>query len=203
MFAPLTTPQLPSTDALTQNAVELAKAVSDYGVYQVIFGVFMVLIFAIVLIFLWQILIMTRKVNSIEAKATKIDEYFKGTSEYTLGGPAANVLVRREMAHISVLIKYSIIRTRLENHIDDTEEIKSKVTRIVENLFTELNTFLSNYTVNGKKLSSIVDPRDKQSMIDLMIEQIYHPKNKFHVYAMDQTVDIFITGIKNIYLEKI
>lgn len=200
---PTTTPQLPSTDSLTQNAVDLAKAVSDYGVYQVIFGVFMVLIFAIVLMFLWQLIVMSKKVNTIDTNTKKINEYFDGVNEHTLGGPAANVLVRREMAHISALVKYYIVRTRVENNIEDTEEIKVKVTRIVENIFTELNTFLSNYTVNGKKLSSVVDPKDKQAMIDLMIEQTYITKNKYHVYAMDQTVEIFITGIKNIYLEKI
>lgn len=193
----------PTIESLSKSAVDLAQATADFGALKVFFGVFLIVVLGMFLLFFYQIILNNKKISKIEEYTKKSNDYFQGVNEHTLGESAANVLIRREIAHIAALVKYQIVRVRLENHLEDTEEIKTKITRLVENNFVELHTFLSNYTVNGKKLSSVIDPKDKPAMVDLMIEQVYVKPEKFYVYSMDQTVDIFMSGIKNIYVEKI
>lgn len=192
-----------SVNKVTDSSIRIAQAANDFGALRVAFGVFMIFIIIIVILFIWQIFILSGKLNTIYGAAVKTTEYFETSAEGDIGPSQAQVIVRRNFNSLSQAIKYYILRIRLENHIDDKDKIKVKIDRLVRNEFSELTTYLSNFKCNKKVLSFIVEDDDIQMIEDFIFEQVYIPKNDFTISNMDQSTSIFINGLKLSYIKKI
>ena len=123
--------QIQDIDKLTKVSLELAEAASNYGALKIIFGVFMVMMLLIVLVFVSQSVFLIKRVQGISDVSDKIDNYFEGLSESDIGKEEANSMIREVLNHNSVLIKYYIIRVRSENHISDKENTELKIQRIL------------------------------------------------------------------------
>ena len=126
--------QIQDIDKLTKVSLELAEAASNYGALKIIFGVFMVMMLLIVLVFVSQSVFLIKRVQGISDVSDKIDNYFEGLSESDIGKEEANSMIREVLNHNSVLIKYYIIRVRSENHISDKENTELKIQRILKNI---------------------------------------------------------------------
>ena len=135
--------QIQDIDKLTKVSLELAEAASNYGALKIIFGVFMVMMLLIVLVFVSQSVFLIKRVQGISDVSDKIDNYFEGLSESDIGKEEANSMIREVLNHNSVLIKYHIIRVRSENHISDKENTELKIQRILKNSYSETSTFLN------------------------------------------------------------
>ena len=135
--------QIQDIDKLTKVSLELAEAASNYGALKIIFGVFMVMMLLIVLVFVSQSVFLIKRVQGISDVSDKIDNYFEGLSESDIGKEEANSMIREVLNHNSVLIKYYIIRVRSENHISDKENTELKIQRILKNIYSETSTFLN------------------------------------------------------------
>lgn len=192
-----------SVNKVTDSSIRIAQAANDFGALRVAFGVFMIFIIIIVILFIWQIFVLSGKLNTIYGAAVKTTEYFETSAEGDIGPSQAQVIVRRNFNSLSQVIKYYILRIRLENHIDDKNKIKVKIDRLVRNEFSELTTYLSNFKCNKKVLSFIVEDDDIQMIEDFIFEQVYIPKNDFTISNMDQSTSIFINGLKLSYIKKI
>ena len=192
-----------SVNKVTDSSIRIAQAANDFGALRVAFGVFMIFIIIIVILFIWQILVLSGKLNTIYGAAVKTTEYFETSAEGDIGPSQAQVIVRRNFNSLSQAIKYYILRIRLENHIDDKNKIKVKIDRLVRNEFSELTTYLSNFKCNKRVLSFIVEDDDIQMIEDFIFEQVYIPKNDFTISNMDQSTSIFINGLKLSYIKKI
>lgn len=192
-----------SVNKVTDSSIRIAQAANDFGALRVAFGVFMIFIIIIVIFFIWQIFVLSGKLNTIYGAAVKTTEYFETSAEGDIGPSQAQVIVRRNFNSLSQAIKYYILRIRLENHIDDKDKIKVKIDRLVRNEFSELTTYLSNFKCNKKVLSFIVEDDDIQMIEDFIFEQVYIPKNDFTISNMDQSTSIFINGLKLSYIKKI
>lgn len=192
-----------SVNKVTDSSIRIAQAANDFGALRVAFGVFMIFITIIVILFVWQIFVLSGKLNTIYGAAVKTTEYFETSAEGDIGPSQAQVIVRRNFNSLSQAIKYYILRIRLENHIDDKDKIKVKIDRLVRNEFSELTTYLSNFKCNKKVLSFIVEDDDIQMIEDFIFEQVYIPKNDFTISNMDQSTSIFINGLKLSYIKKI
>lgn len=192
-----------SVNKVTDSSIRIAQAANDFGALRVAFGVFMIFIIIIVILFVWQIFVLSGKLNIIYGAAVKTIEYFETSAEGDIGPSQAQVIVRRNFNSLSQAIKYYILRIRLENHIDDKDKIKVKIDRLVRNEFSELTTYLSNFKCNKKVLSFIVEDDDIQMIEDFIFEQVYIPKNDFTISNMDQSTSIFINGLKLSYIKKI
>lgn len=192
-----------SVNKVTDSSIRIAQAANDFGALRVAFGVFMIFIIIIVILFIWQIFVLSGKLNTIYGAAVKTTEYFETSAEGDIGPSQAQVIVRKNFNSLSQVIKYYILRIRLENHIDDKNKIKVKIDRLVRNEFSELTTYLSNFKCNKKVLSFIVEDDDIQMVEDFIFEQVYIPKNDFTISNMDQSTSIFINGLKLSYIKKI
>lgn len=192
-----------SVNKVTDSSIRIAQAANDFGALRVAFGVFMIFIIIIVILFIWQIFVLSGKLNTIYGAAIKTTEYFETSAEGDIGPSQAQVIVRRNFNSLSQVIKYYILRIRLENHIDDRDRIKVKIDRLVRNEFSELTTYLSNFKCNKKVLSFIVEDDDIQMVEDFILEQVYIPKDDFTISNMDQSTSIFINGLKLSYIKKI
>lgn len=198
-----TTNPVDLTNSLSTTAIDLAEATYNYGALKVIFGIFLVVVIGMIILFGYQLLIGQKKTDSIYETCKKIDNYFDTAGDKELGSSEAHILVRRALNHDATLVKYYILRIRAENHIDNIEAVKTKVTRLTENMFGEIQAYLAKFSCHTQELSDIIDYKDCTIIKDMMLEQIYRTKADFTIHSMDQTIDLYFTGIKSIYLKKI
>lgn len=196
--------QIRDIDKLTKVSLELAEAASNYGALKIIFGVFMAMMLLIVLVFVSQSVFLIKRVQGISDVSDKIDNYFEGLSESDIGKEEANSMIREVLNHDSVLIKYYIIRIRSENHISDKENTELKIQRILKNIYSEASTFLNKFRYKSKPLGVYLDVEtDTENLFNLMLEQIYIPKEHFQLSQMDQSIELFMQGLKLNYVTKI
>lgn len=189
--------------SLTKSSIELAEAASNYGALKVIFGIFMVMVLVMVVMFVYTIWNLNKKVTVVSESSQQVKEFFDGAADSTIGITEAQILIRREFNCLGHILKYAILRIRFENHIDNKESTVKKVESLVNNEYYELCGLLSNFTCNGKSLSNIFEPQDNEAIKDMVIEQIYIPKDQFTISNMDQSVGMYLNGLKLIYLKKL
>lgn len=196
--------QIQDIDKLTKVSLELAEAASNYGALKIIFGVFMMMMLLIVLVFVSQSVFLIKRVQGISDVSDKIDNYFEGLSESDIGKEEANSMIREVLNRNSVLIKYYIIRVRSENHISDKENTELKIQRILKNIHSEASTFLNKFRYKSKPLGVYLDVEtDTENLFNLMLEQIYIPKEHFQLSQMDQSIELFMQGLKLNYVTKV
>lgn len=189
--------------SLTKSSIELAEAASNYGALKVIFGIFMVMVLVMVVMFVYTIWNLNKKVTVVSESSQQVKEFFDGAADSTIGITEAQILIRREFNCLGHILKYAILRIRFENHIDNKESTVKKVESLVNNEYSELCGLLSNFICNGKSLSNIFEPQDNEAIKDMVIEQIYIPKDQFTISNMDQSVGMYLNGLKLIYLKKL
>ena len=192
-----------AVQSLTKSSIELAEAASNYGALKVIFGIFMVMVLVMVVMFVYTVWNLNKKVTVVSELSQQVKEFFDGAADSTIGITEAQILIRREFNCLGHILKYAILRIRFENHIDNKESIVKKVESLVNNEYSELCGLLSNFICNGKSLSNIFEPQDNEAIKDMVIEQIYIPKDQFTISNMDQSVGMYLNGLKLIYLKKL
>lgn len=192
-----------AVQSLTRSSIELAEAASNYGALKVIFGIFMVLVLVLVVMFMYTIWNLNKKISVVSESSSKITEFFDGAADSTIGVTEAQILIRREFNCLCYILKYAILRIRLENHIDNKELVIKKVDILVNNEYSELCGLMSNFNCDGKSLSTIFELQDNEAIKDMVIEQIYIPKDQFSISNMDQSVSMYLNGLKLMYLKKL
>lgn len=192
-----------AVQSLTRSSIELAEAASNYGALKVIFGIFMVLVLVLVVMFMYTIWNLNKKISVVSESSSKITEFFDGAADSTIGVTEAQILIRREFNCLGYILKYAILLIRLENHIDNKESVIKKVDILVNNEYSELCGLMSNFNCDGKSLSTIFELQDNEAIKDMVIEQIYIPKDQFSISNMDQSVSMYLNGLKLMYLKKL
>lgn len=192
-----------AVQSLTRSSIELAEAASNYGALKVIFGIFMVLVLVLVVMFMYTIWNLNKKISIVSESSSKVTEFFDGAADSTIGVTEAQILIRREFNCLGYILKYAILRIRLENHIDNKESVIKKVDILVNNEYSELCGLISNFNCDGKSLSTIFELQDNEAIKDMVIEQIYIPKDQFSISNMDQSVSMYLNGLKLMYLKKL
>ena len=192
-----------AVQSLTRSSIELAEAASNYGALKVIFGIFMVLVLVLVVMFMYTIWNLNKKISVVSESSSKVTEFFDGAADSTIGVTEAQILIRREFSCLGYILKYAILRIRLENHIDNKESVIKKVDILVNNEYSELCGLMSNFNCDGKSLSTIFELQDNEAIKDMVIEQIYIPKDQFSISNMDQSVSMYLNGLKLMYLKKL
>lgn len=192
-----------AVQSLTRSSIELAEAASNYGALKVIFGIFMVLVLVLVVMFIYTIWNLNKKISVVSESSSKITEFFDGAADSTIGVTEAQILIRREFNCLGYILKYAILRIRFENHIDNKESVIKKVDILVNNEYSELCGLMSNFNCDGKSLSTIFELQDNEAIKDMVIEQIYIPKDQFSISNMDQSVSMYLNGLKLMYLKKL
>lgn len=192
-----------AVQSLTKSSIELAEAASNYGALKVIFGIFMVLVLVMVIMFIYTIWNLNRKISIVSESSQRVEEFFEGAADSTVGITEAQILIHREFNCLGHILKYAILRIRFENHIDNKESTIKKVESLVNNEYSELCGLLSNFICKGQSLSNIFELQDNEAIKDLVIEQIYIPKDQFSISNMDQSVSMYLNGLKLMYLKKL
>lgn len=185
-----------TVDQLTESSLKLAEAAANFGALKVIFGIFLVFTLIMILLFLYQSVATTHKITKIHESSVKLEKYMEDSSSRTLGKGQASVLIRRSFNSLSQIVKYNILRTRIENHLDQRDNVTSKIANLVRYEYAELIAFLMNFECDDIELSESIKADDAQIIIDFMIEQVYMDSELFSVASMDQATDILLNGLK-------
>ena len=193
----VTPEQLDQTvNQLSESTIALAEAAANFGALKVIFAAFVVFTFIILILFLYQVIVTTKKVEKIHQSAQKLEKSLEETENRTIGNSQAGLMIRRVFASLKQYIKYVVLRTRVENHLDMKDVVLAKITRLINNYWTELHSFLTNYECDNKNLSSYIRDEDAAAIIDLVVSQVYQDDNLFTIGSMEQAIDLMIDGIK-------
>lgn len=196
-IADVTSEQLDQTvSQLSESTIALAEAAANFGALKVIFAAFVIFTFIILTLFLYQVIVTTKKVEKIHQSTQKLEKSFEITENRSIGASQASLMVRRVFSSLKQNSKYIILRTRIENHLDRKEAIVAKVSRLVSNNWTKLHSFLSNFDYKGKSLATYINDSDAQAIIDTILELVYQDSSIFTVGLMEQTVDIMVDGMK-------
>lgn len=185
-----------AVDQLSKSSVELAEAAANFGALKVIFGVFMVFCIIIVLLFLYQTITVTKKVSIIQESTDKAAKMIEETSNRTLGKPQASILIRRSFNQLAQSVKYQVVRTRLENHLDQKDRVVSKIEKLMTHEYAELGSFLANFMCEDKCLSTYISVEDAKIISDFITEQVYLDDTVFTVSGMDQAAEILVSGLR-------
>lgn len=192
-----------AVQSLTRSSIELAEAASNYGALKVIFGIFIVLVLVLIVMFMYTIWNLNKKISVVSESSNKVIKFFDGAADSIIGVTEAQILIRREFNCLGYILKYAILRIRLENHIDNKESVIKKVDILVNNEYSELCGLMSNFNCNGKSLSTLFELQDNEAVKDMVIEQIYIPKDQFSISNMDQSVSMYLNGLKLMYIKKL
>lgn len=190
-------------DQLTKSSLELAEATANLGALKVIFGVFMVFMLLVLIMFVYQIISMSNKINNIQNATDTVTKFFNGASDRAIGKQQAEIMVRRSFANLSNTLKYQVLRIRIENHIEREEATKMKVESVVKSEFDQMRTFLSTFRYHGDPISKVMQSEDVAVVSQFILEQVYISKDLFTVSSMDQSVSLFLEGIKLDYISRI
>lgn len=191
---------------LSQTAIDLAEAASNYGALKVVFGVFLVIMIFMVITFIAQTIYILKKVQKIAEASDRVLSYFNPISNRTIGEDEAITILKESMSNRSTYIKYSILRIKLENHINDEQTTETKIRRILANSNAEASAFLSKFIIEnkGKNLGTVINfNADNDVLYQLLWEQVYQPKDIFSISSMDQTIELFMNGLKLNYISKL
>lgn len=193
------------TDAvnmLSKSSIELSEAAASYGALKVIFGAFMVMMFIIVLLFIYQIFQMNKRIVIIGEAAQKTIEYFNPIGSKSIGREEAKAVIRENITRTSTMLKYGILKIRYENNITPGSA-DDRIAGMVGSEYNNRKSFMGRFLVQEKKLSYVCETDDNQTMVELMKEWVYMDKDKFTASLMAQGVNYVLDGIKAKYQDKI
>lgn len=188
--------ELPNLDQLTKASIELSEAASNYGALKVIFGVFLVVFLLMVLLFVWQLLSTQSKLTTIEKASKQSLEYFSALNNHTIGKEEAKMILRESLNRSEALIKYYILKIRLENHATDKAFTEDKIRSLVDNDFSSRRVFLSRFVCHGHPVSFTATIEDNSAITKLMQDWVYKEETNFTVSLMAQAVSLYYDGVK-------
>ena len=188
--------ELPNLDQLTKASIELSEAASNYGALKVIFGVFLVVFLLMVLLFVWQLLSTQSKLTTIEKASKQSLEYFSALNNHTIGKEEAKMILRESLNRSEALIKYYILKIRLENHATDKAFTEDKIRSLVDNDFSSRRVFLSRFVCHGHPVSFTATIEDNSAITKLMQNWVYKEETNFTVSLMAQAVSLYYDGVK-------
>lgn len=190
-------------DKLTRASIDLAQAASDYGALKVIFGCFLAVFLLLVAVFVWQMVATQRRLGKIEAASEKTLEYFSDLNDHTVGREEAKMIVRESLSKSEALMKYYILKIRLENHVGDREFTTDKIRMLVDNDFSSRRSFLARFVVLGHAVSFTATVDDNVAITKLMDDWVFKADGDFTVSLMAQAVSLYFEGLRINALGKI
>lgn len=188
--------ELQSLDKLTKASIELSEAAANYGALKVIFGVFMAVFLLMVLVFLIQIWVTQKRLKKIEDASEKTLDYFSDLNNHTIGKEEAKMILRESLNKSEALMKYYILKIRLENHVPDKAFTEDKIRTLVDNDFSSRRVFLARFQCLGHPVSFTVTVDDNAAITKLMKDWVYKADGEFTVSLMAQAVSLYYEGLK-------
>lgn len=117
-----------STDlgSMVDGADKLARTSSEVGVYNVIVGVFMIIVLLFVLMQMISFYKLTSKLNVIADASLKTLEYLSDKAQKEINLDQARAITNDALERSALSMKFNVVLMKELNHIDDTDLTRTK-----------------------------------------------------------------------------
>lgn len=192
-----------AVDKLSKSAIEIAQAAGDLGALKVMFGFAVTFTALLLIVFVAQIVSNQKMLRAIKETSDKTGRYFSNLNNRTVGKEEAKAITKETLDRSCALVKYYILKIRMENHLVNKEATFNKIRLMIDNDFNGQRAFLGKFLYKEKQLSFVATLEDNQAISNLMTEQVYLPTDNFTVSLMSQAVGVYFDGLKLRLLGKI
>lgn len=192
-----------AVDKLSKSAIEIAQAAGDLGALKVVFGFAVTFTALLLIVFVVQIVSNQKMLRAIKETSDKTGRYFSDLNNRTVGKEEAKAITKETLDRSCALVKYYILKIRMENHLVNKEATFNKIRLMIDNDFNGQRAFLGKFLYKEKQLSFVATLEDNQAISNLMTEQVYLPADNFTVSLMSQAIGVYFDGLKLRLLGKI
>ena len=192
-----------AVDKLSKSAIEIAQAAGDLGALKVMFGFAVTFTALLLIVFVVQIVSNQKMLRAIKETSDKAGRYFSELNNRTVGKEEAKAITKETLDRSCALVKYYILKIRMENHLVNKEATFNKIRLMIDNDFNGQRAFLGKFLYKEKQLSFVATLEDNQAISNLMTEQVYLPADNFTVSLMSQAIGVYFDGLKLRLLGKI
>lgn len=192
-----------AVEKLSKSSLEIAQAVGDLGALKVMFGFAVTFTVLLLIVFVAQIVSNQKMLRAIKETSDKTGRYFSELNNRTVGKEEAKAITKETLDRSCALVKYYILKIRMENHLVNKEATFNKIRLMIDNDFNGQRAFLGKFLYKEKQLSFVATLEDNQAISNLMTEQVYLPSESFTVSLMSQSVGVYFDGLKLRLLGKI
>ena len=192
-----------AVDKLSKSAIEIAQAAGDLGALKVMFGFAVTFTALLLIVFVVQIVSNQKMLRAIKETSDKTGRYFSDLNNRTVGKEEAKAITKETLDRRCALVKYYILKIRMENHLVNKEATFNKIRLMIDNDFNGQRAFLGKFLYKEKQLSFVATLEDNQAISNLMTEQVYLPADNFTVSLMSQAIGVYFDGLKLRLLGKI
>lgn len=192
-----------AVDKLSKSAIEIAQAAGDLGALKVMFGFAVTFTALLLIVFVAQIVSNQKMLRAIKETSDKTGRYFSELNNRTVGKEEAKAITKETLDRSCALVKYYILKIRMENHLVNKEATFNKIRLMIDNDFNGQRAFLGKFLYKEKQLSFVATLEDNQAISNLMTEQVYLPADNFTVSLMSQAIGVYFDGLKLRLLGKI
>ena len=192
-----------AVDKLSKSAIEIAQAAGDLGALKVMFGFAVTFTALLLIVFVVQIVSNQKMLRAIKETSDKTGRYFSELNNRTVGKEEAKAITKETLDRSCALVKYYILKIRMENHLVNKEATFNKIRLMIDNDFNGQRAFLGKFLYKEKQLSFLATLEDNQAISNLMTEQVYLPADNFTVSLMSQAIGVYFDGLKLRLLGKI
>ena len=192
-----------AVDKLSKSAIEIAQAAGDLGALKVMFGFAVTFTALLLIVFVAQIVSNQKMLRAIKETSDKTGRYFSDLNNRSVGKEEAKAITKETLDRSCALVKYYILKIRMENHLVNKEATFNKIRLMIDNDFNGQRAFLGKFLYKEKQLSFVATLEDNQAISNLMTEQEYLPTDNFTVSLMSQAVGVYFDGLKLRLLGKI
>ena len=192
-----------AVDKLSKSAIEIAQAAGDLGALKVMFGFAVTFTALLLIVFVVQIVSNQKMLRAIKETSDKTGRYFSDLNNRTVGKEEAKAITKETLDRSCALVKYYVLKIRMENHLVNKEATFNKIRLMIDNDFNGQRAFLGKFLYKEKQLSFVATLEDNQAISNLMTEQVYLPADNFTVSLMSQAIGVYFDGLKLRLLGKI
>lgn len=192
-----------AVDKLSKSAIEIAQAAGDLGALKVMFGFAVTFTALLLIVFVVQIVSNQKMLRAIKETSDKTGRYFSELNNRTVGKEEAKAITKETLDRSCALVKYYILKIRMENHLVNKEATFNKIRLMIDNDFNGQRAFLGKFLYKEKQLSFVATLEDNQAISNLITEQVYLPADNFTVSLMSQAIGVYFDGLKLRLLGKI
>lgn len=167
--------------------IEVARGISEFGLLAVTAAFFLIFSASMMVIFVkWFVKIINGIIdgqkdvmNELLSETQKQNESLNDIREGLITETTSRVKVISSLVFdLSVeRVRQMILKIKEENHIEDREMVRRKITSFVQNMFDDRNSKLDNFKFRGKKLGEYTNIVWIEWTSELMEKEIYddHP----------------------------
>lgn len=188
-----------SPGELADTAEKLGRATNEIGVYNMITGVFMVIVLLFTSMQIFTFYKITTKLTLISEASEKTLQFFSSKMMKEINIDQARSEIIEQIEKCAGMMKFQILLMRELNHIKNHEATLEKIRLFVNNVYGRKYNHFKKFEYNERSLADVLTPDFNESAIELMKELLYLEEESFKSVYINKQIDDFYSQMKAAY----